>query len=84
MPRLIVPSNGSCTAGLVERVPIGRDKTCLYYLTDDGVIALAHAHGVNPAALATGYDLGRRALLARLPALDRSLDQTMAVREHIP
>src|SRR5579884_2961885 len=63
-----------CAAGLVERVPIGRDKTYLYCLADDGVIALAHAHGVDPAALATGYDLGRRALLARVPALDRALD----------
>ncbi len=63
-----------CTAGLVERVPIGRDKTFLYCLTDDGVIAVAQAHRFDPATLATAYDLGRRALLARVPALDRALD----------
>src|SRR5205085_9024754 len=46
-----------CTAGLVERVPIGRDKTFLYCLTDDGVIAVAQAHGFDPVAISASYDL---------------------------
>jgi len=61
-------------AGVVERVPIGGDKTLLYCLTDDGVITVAHAHGLDPDTLAATYGLGHRAFLARLPALARALD----------
>lgn len=62
------------TSGLVERVPLGGDKTMLHCLTDDGVIYVARCEGMSPDALALSYRLGHRALLARLPALARALD----------
>ena len=61
-------------SGLVERVPLGGDKTMLHCLTDDGVIYVARGEGMSPDALALSYGLGRHALLARLPALARTLD----------
>lgn len=61
-------------SGLVERVPLGGDKTMLHCLTDDGVIYVAHGEGMNPDALALAYGLGHGTLLARLPTLARTLD----------
>jgi len=61
-------------AGLVERVPLGGDKTMPHCLTDDGVIHVARREGMSPDAFALSYGLGHRALLARLPALARTLD----------
>jgi len=61
-------------SGLVERVPLGGDKTMPHCLTDDGVIQVARREGLDPDALALAYGLGHRALLARLPSLARALD----------
>ncbi len=61
-------------SGLVERVPLGGDKTMLHCLTDDGVIQVARREGLDPDALALAYGLGHRALLARLPSLAHALD----------
>jgi len=58
-------------AGLVERVPLGDDKTLLHVLTGDGIVAAAASAGVDLTAMCRVYGLDRRQLLARLPLLKR-------------
>ncbi len=58
-------------AGLVACVHLPVPRMYLHYLTPAGVAAAARASEMNPATLAARYGLGERALLRRLPALDR-------------
>lgn len=41
--------------GLVERVPIGGNKTMLHCLTEDGVAVIARAYELDPNILAATY-----------------------------
>ncbi len=58
-------------AGLIECVHLPVSRAHLYYLTPIGIAAAASGEETNPAALAARYGLGDRALLRRLPGLDR-------------
>ncbi len=76
-------------AGLIECVHLPVTRAHLYYLTPVGIAAAASGEETNPAVLAARYGLGDRALLRRLPGLDRlvagrrvllALQRALAVR----
>ncbi len=58
-------------AGLVECVHLPVTRAHLYYLTPSGIATAASGEETSPTVLAARYGLGDRALLRRLPGLDR-------------
>jgi hypothetical protein len=62
-----------CHAGLVECIHVPQTRLHLYYLTPADITVAAHTAETEPDALAARYGLSERALLRRLPALDRLL-----------
>jgi len=58
-------------AGLVAYIHLPVTRMHVHYLTPAGVAATARVSEMSPATLAARYGLGERALLRRLPALDR-------------
>jgi len=58
-------------AGLIECIHLPVTRAHLYYLTPIGIATAASGEETSPAVLAGRYGLGDRALLRRLPGLDR-------------